>query len=116
MVKDAKILKLELTCKEKWPDRRNTKVIDIYTTHSSYTTNIVIYDPWLDKEKVKKELNLNIENENIDTLKGVFDTVVLCVAHREFKEMNIREFLRDDTGIVYDVKGYLDKKIINGRL
>lgn len=30
--------------------------------------------------------------------------------------MNIREFLRDDTGIVYDVKGYLDKKIINGRL
>jgi len=48
-------------------------------------------------------LNLNIENENIDTLKGVFDTVVLCVAHREFKEMNIREFLRDDTGIVYDV-------------
>ena len=116
LVKDAKILILGFTFKENCPDIRNTKVIDIYTTLSSYSTNIVIYDPWLDKEKVKKELNLNIENENIDTLKGVFDTVVLCVAHREFKEMNIREFLRDDTGIVYDVKGYLDKKIINGRL
>ena len=116
LVKDAKISILGFTFKENCPDIRNTKVIDIYTTLSSYSTNIVIYDPWLDKEKVKKELNLNIENENIDTLKGVFDTVVLCVAHREFKEMNIREFLRDDTGIVYDVKGYLDKKIINGRL
>lgn len=105
LVKDAKILILGFTFKENCPDIRNTKVIDIYTTLSSYSTNIVIYDPWLDKEKVKKELNLNIENENIDTLKGVFDTVVLCVAHREFKEMNIREFLRDDTGIVYDVKG-----------
>lgn len=47
---------------------------------------------------------------------GEFDVVVLGVAHDTFKNENIRSFLKNMDGVVYDVKGILDREIIDGRL
>jgi UDP-N-acetyl-D-galactosamine dehydrogenase len=116
MVKDAKILLLGFSFKENCPDIRNTKVADIYTTLSEYTKGITIYDPICDKNEVEQTYKIKIQNQGPESLTGLFDAVVLCVAHDAFKSLGIRNFLNSKNGVVYDVKGFLDKKDIDGRL
>lgn len=116
MVKDAKILILGFTFKENCPDIRNTRVVDIHSTLAEYTSHITIYDPWANAEKVKTEYGIKIANGNPKELAGRFDTVILAVAHNQFKEMNVRQFLQNENGVVYDVKGILPQNIIDGRL
>ena len=117
LVKDSKILILGITFKENCPDIRNTKVLDIYHTLQEYTHNIVVSDPWADAERVSKEYKISLSADSLNDLKGKFDAVILAVAHNQFKECNVREFLSDvDKGVVYDVKGILDRNIIDGRL
>ncbi len=117
VVKDAKVLILGITFKENCPDIRNTKIIDIYSTLKEYTNNIIIYDPWANPEKVKKEYDITLTNENINNMKGKFDAVILAVAHNEFVNINLRDFLKDyDKGVVYDVKGVVNRSQIDARL
>ena len=116
LVKNSNILLLGITFKENCPDIRNTKIVDIYSTLQEYTSNIVVYDPWANIDRVKHVYGIKLETQNIDTLKGKFDVVILGVAHNEFMNINIRDFLSTSNGVVYDVKGILDKTIIDGRL
>lgn len=117
LVKDARILLLGITFKENCPDIRNTKVIDIHQTLKEYTNNISVYDPWADKTYVKKSLDIDILTDGLDTMKGQYDAVILCVAHEQFKNILVRDFLYDkQNGVVYDVKGFLNKTDIDGRL
>lgn len=113
LVKDANILLLGITFKENCPDIRNTKIVDIYTTLSEYTNNITIYDPWADKAEVQHEYQIEISN-TLDTTKK-YDAIILGVAHKEFLEIDIPSLLNEN-GVVYDVKGILDRTIIDGRL
>lgn len=112
VVKDAKILLLGITFKENCPDIRNTKVVDIYTTLSEYTSNIVVYDPWANIAQVKHEYGINVTNE-LPT--DEFDTVILAVAHKEFSQLDISSLIKNNS-VVYDVRGVLDRSIIDGRL
>lgn len=116
LVKDSKILILGFTFKENCPDVRNTKVIDIYTTLKEYTENIIIYDPWANPEKVKKEYGVTLMNGDMEHLKKQFDAVILSVAHGKFLTLDMREFLTVDNGVLYDVKGILSRNIVDGRL
>ena len=117
MVKDAKILLLGVTFKENCPDIRNTKVVDIYHTLEEYTKNIVVYDPWANAERVRYEYGIALTEANYDELKGQFDAVILCVAHNEFKDKNVRELLRDEVnGVLYDVKSVLPIAQVDSRL
>jgi UDP-N-acetyl-D-galactosamine dehydrogenase len=116
LVKDAKILILGFTFKENCPDIRNTRVIDIYSTLSEYTQNITIYDPWADAAHVKSEYHVDVTTQNLDSLRGKYDVVILAVAHAEFRHSRVREFLKCENGVVYDVKSVLDKNEIDGRL
>lgn len=112
LVKDAKILILGITFKENCPDLRNSKIVDIYTTLEEYTNNISVYDPWANPAAVKHEYNIDITNE---LPKEKFDAVVLGVAHKQFLELDIKNFLNEN-GVIYDVKGLLPHNIIDGRL
>lgn len=116
MVKDANVLILGFTFKENCPDVRNTKIIDIYSTLHEYTDNITIFDPWAAADRVKHEYGVDLTAAKLDELDGRFDAVVLAVAHNEFKEIDMRRFLRSENGVVYDVKGILDRGQIDGRL
>lgn len=113
LVKDAKILILGITFKENCPDIRNTKVVDIYSTLSEYTPNITVYDPWANASLVEKEYRIHI----IDTIpdQDKFNAIVLAVGHKEFSNYNWKALLQDN-GVIYDVKGFLDKSMIDGRL
>lgn len=112
IVKDAKILLLGITFKENCPDIRNTKVVDIYTTLEEYTNNITVYDPWANAVAVKYEYGIDITAE-LPIEK--FDAVILCVAHKQFLELDIEKFIKE-VGVIYDVKGLLSRDIIDGRL
>ncbi len=113
MVKDANILLLGITFKENCPDIRNTKVIDIYSTLSEYTNNITVYDPWASKAEVKHEYQVDITNTLPQGNK--YDAIILAVSHNEFLNIDIKALLNEN-GVVYDVKGVLDRNIIDGRL
>lgn len=113
MVKDAKILILGITFKENCPDIRNTKIVDIYHTLTEYTQNITIYDPWANKEHVKYEYNIDVVNTL--PVGEKFDACILAVAHKEFLDMDIRSLVKK-RGVVYDVKGVLDRTLIDSRL
>ena len=116
-MKDARILLLGVTFKENCPDIRNTKVVDIYHTLEEYTKNIVVYDPWANAERVRHEYGIALTEKGYDELKGQFDAVILCVAHNEFKDKNVRELLSDkENGVVYDVKSVLPIAQVDGRL
>ncbi len=112
MVKNARILILGITFKENCPDIRNTKVVDIYHTLKEYTPNITVYDPWANAEHVFQEYGITVTN---DVPKDKFDAVILAVAHNEFLDMDVKSFAKDNS-VIYDVKGILDRNIIDGRL
>ena len=116
LVKDSKILILGFTFKENCPDVRNTKIVDIYHTLQEYTRNITVYDPWVDASKVATEYGIDIITTGVEKLEGRFDAVVLGVAHKEFKELDVRKLLVNECGVIYDVKGALDRNIVDGRL
>ncbi|MDR0365030.1 MAG: nucleotide sugar dehydrogenase [Bacteroidales bacterium] len=106
------ILILGITFKENCPDVRNTKVVDIVKTLHEYNVNVDVCDPWANPEEVKEEYDLEI-NTCIPDKK--YDAVILAVAHNEYKELDIRQF-RKEKSIVYDVKGLLDRELVDGRL
>ena len=114
VVKDSKILILGITFKENCPDIRNTKVVDIYTTLHEYTHNITIYDPWANPAEVEHEYGV-ICTKDITVLNEKYDAIILAVAHKEFSEMDVKSLVMDN-GVIYDVKGTLDRKVVDGRL
>ena len=113
VVKDAKFLILGITFKENCPDIRNTKVVDIYHTLKEYTDNITIWDPWANSDKTLREYNIQIEKELGNDSK--YDAIILAVAHKEFLNIDLKKHLNQN-GVIYDVKGILDRNIIDGRL
>ena len=112
VVKDAKILILGITFKENCPDIRNTKIVDIYHTLEEYTHRITVFDPWADKDHVMYEYGIDVTNE---LPQEQFDAVILAVAHREFENLDVKGLLKEN-GVIYDVKGFLDRNIVDGRL
>lgn len=99
----AKVLVLGFTFKENCPDVRNTKVIDIITNLQEYKTDVTIYDPWANPSEVKHEYGVKVVN---DIPFDKFDSILLAVAHNEFKELDI-ESLKAENSVLYDVKGTL---------
>lgn len=112
MVKDSKILVLGFTFKENCPDTRNTKVIDIYHTLSEYTEDIVVYDPWVDAAQARHEYGVDVVNQ---LPQGSYDAIILAVPHDCFKTLDLKS-LQKDNSVVYDVKGVLDRNIVDSRL
>ncbi|MBO7143089.1 MAG: nucleotide sugar dehydrogenase [Bacteroidales bacterium] len=114
MVKDAEILLLGFTFKENCRDIRNTKVADIYSTLHQYTPNITVLDPWADAQEVNEKYGIKI-TKNATQNTG-YNAIVLCVAHDDFRNLNLREMLKPSGGIVYDVKGFMPQDAVDGRL
>ena len=105
-IKDAEILILGITFKENCPDVRNTKAVDVIKALKQYGVNVTIYDPWANEKEVLHEYNL----VSVKALpKDKFDTIVLTVAHNEFKNIDLSMFKKENA-IIYDVKGILDEK------
>ncbi len=111
-VKNSNVLMLGITFKENCPDIRNTKAIDVYNELLTYNTNVDVYDPWASKEEVNHEYGIEVMNE-LPNKK--YDAIVLTVAHNEFREIEINS-LQEQDSVLYDVKGFFEKSMVDARL
>ena len=111
-VLNSNIVIFGFTFKENCPDVRNTKIIDIYRALKEYNVNITVYDPWANPAIAKHEYGIDVTNE-LPTEK--FDALIMGVAHNEFKELDVTEFVKE-SHVIFDVKGTLPKAIVDARL
>ncbi|WP_314058834.1 nucleotide sugar dehydrogenase [Empedobacter brevis] len=103
-VNGAKVLNLGITFKENCPDVRNTKAVDVIEALQDYSLEVTTFDPWANSTEVQHEYGMNIINELSDEK---FDAIILTVAHKEFTNLDLNQYLKEN-GIIYDVKGILE--------
>ncbi len=109
---NAKIAILGFTFKENCPDVRNTRVIDIYNELRLFNIKVDVIDPQASQEEVKEEYGILLV-KTFDEDK--YDALILAVAHEDFKSMDWG-LIRKKVPVIFDVKGILDKKYVDGRL
>ncbi len=114
-IEGSNILIMGLTFKENCPDLRNTKVVDIISELKEYNVNVDVYDPWIDADEAKKEYGINVSTSKPT---GNYDSVILAVAHNEFKDLTSEQFksIMKPNSVVYDLKYILDKELVDIRL
>lgn len=104
-VNGAKILNLGITFKENCPDVRNTKAVDVIKGLEDYSLEVTTYDPWANEAEVYHEYSINSIN-SLDKITEKYDAIILTVAHKEFLELDLNKFLKENA-VIYDVKGIL---------
>ncbi len=110
---DSKVLILGFTFKEDCPDVRNTRVVDIYKELRSFDIDVDIYDPWANGAEVKHEYGIDIRTgDDVPDLEN-YSAIILAVSHKKFANYNIR---KSENLVVFDVKGVLDKSLVDARL
>lgn len=111
-VLNSNIVILGFTFKENCPDARNTKVADIYRALQEYNVHIKVYDPWANPVIAEHEYGIQIMNElPLDK----FDVAVMAVAHKEFQMLDVASLLKEQH-VVFDVKGVMNRDLVDGRL
>ena len=111
-VKGAKVAILGFTFKENCPDTRNTKIIDIYKELQEYGITAVVTDDDADAQEAKRLYG--IEFVPMTEIKDC-DAVVLAVAHESYKKLEMKDMdalyaAKNQTKVLTDLKGILDKK------
>lgn len=112
-IKGANVLVLGVTFKENCPDCRNTKVVDICNELKDFGCNVDIYDPWADPQVVKHEYKADLMPA-IDPDKK-YEAVIACVAHDQFKTFDFEKY-KSQGAVIFDVKGFVDRKWVDARL
>ena len=108
----SKILILGVTFKENCPDTRNSKVFDVYNELKEFGLKVDAYDYEADQAEVKDEYGVHL----IDEIKEKYDGILLAVAHNKFAEIDILSLKKDSDSIVFDLKGFLPRGLVNARL
>ena len=108
----SKILILGVTFKENCPDIRNSKVFDVFNELKEFGLEVDAYDYEADQTEVKDEYGINL----IDEIKEKYDGILLAVAHNKFSEIDILSLKKDLESIVFDLKGFLPRNLVNSRL
>ena len=71
--------------------------------------DIDVYDPYASKHEVKRKYNVDLIDFNC-LKSNSYDCVVISVAHTEFLNINIEDFLKNKNSLVYDLKGIYNNK------
>ena len=82
---------------------------------ASYGSQVDVHDPWCDPEEAKDAHDLDLGEA---PEKGVYDVVVIAVAHDRFRVMGatgIRSFCKG-VSVVYEVKYILPSDQVDDRL
>ena len=117
-VKGAKVLMLGITFKENCPDIRNTKAIDIVRELETYGVGVDVYDPWANSEEINFEYNIDLISQPINNNSQQttnYGAVILAVAHDKFHNIDIK-FLKENGSIIFDIKGFFDRNLVDARL
>ena len=108
----AKVLILGVTYKENCSDIRNSKVADVYNELKEFGLEVDVYDYQADSIEVKDKYSINL----IDKIQRKYDGILLAVAHRKFSAIDIPSLKKDSESVVFDLKGFLPRNLVNARL
>jgi len=111
-VKGSKALMLGITFKENCPDIRNTKAVDVYKNLLSFGIKVDVFDPWANDKEVFDEYGIKMITE---LKEAGYDAIIHTVSHTDFSNLKISKIKKEE-GVIYDVKGTLNKNIVNKRL
>ena len=111
--KNAKVAIFGLTFKENCPDTRNSKVEDIIIRLREYGIDPIVVDPWASERDAMHEYGVTLT-----TMAEVrdLDCLILAVAHGEFREMTVADYLKlfrdmpNEEKVLVDVKGILPRE------
>ena len=112
-IKDAAVLILGVTFKENCPDCRNTKVVDIANELEEFGCQVDIYDPWAHPDIVKHEYGKTLLPAINPEKK--YAAIIACVCHEQFKTFDFKKY-HDQGAVIYDVKNFVDRSLVDGRL
>jgi UDP-N-acetyl-D-galactosamine dehydrogenase len=111
-VNASKALILGVTFKENCPDIRNSKVIDIYNELQQYGINVDVYDPYADINEVEEEYKIKL----ITKISETYDAIILAVSHDEFLKINLKNIIKGKNSVIFDIKSFLDRQLVDARL
>ena len=111
----AKVLVMGITFKENCPDIRNSHAIDVVRGLHDFGCRVTVFDPWADPEDVMREYGRKSVKDAAEIPKKEYDAVVLAVAHRDFRNFDVRRCLKEKA-VVFDIKGFLPRELVDGRL
>ena len=111
-IKGSKVLILGITFKENCPDIRNTKVVDVYKELLDYGIKTDIYDYEASKDEVFNEFGIKM----LHKIDSKYDGILLAVAHKKFKSLDLMKLKRSSKSVVYDLKGFFPKNVVDARL
>lgn len=106
----AKVLVMGATFKEDVSDIRNSKVIDVIRELESFSVAVDVVDPHASSKEMFEEYGVNIQTE----IKKDYDAVIIAVNHTEYAnytEKDFKNMLKDNDGLVVDVKGIYKDQI-----
>jgi UDP-N-acetyl-D-galactosamine dehydrogenase len=112
VISKSKVLVLGITFKEDCPDIRNSKVIDIVRELQQFKINVDVFDPHADKNEVAEEYGLKL----IDAINNTYDGIILAVSHKIFKQLDFDKLKASEASVIFDIKGFLDRNIVDARL
>lgn len=111
-VSGARVLVMGATFKENVSDIRNSKVSDVINELKSFTVDVDVVDPYASSKELEHEYGFGlIEKPNND-----YDAIVVAVNHNDYvslTEEDLRKMLKDDKGLIVDIKGIFRGKIKN---
>ena len=113
VVLGAKVLQLGITFKENCTDIRNSHAVDVVRGLQEFGCKVDVYDPWAAPEEVRLEYGIRSTQKISDSTS--YDAIILAVAHREFTHFDF-EKIRTSNSIVFDIKGVIPRKYVDGRL
>jgi len=114
-VQGAKVLVLGVTFKENCPDIRNSRVIDVVRELQEFGCNVTIHDPWADADEFSRVYGMELSPSPGHDRQIETDAVILAVAHDAFRKYDFTRFAKPST-IVFDIKSFLARECVNGRL
>ncbi len=116
MIKGSKVLVLGITFKENCPDIRNSRVIDVIRELKTFGVEVDVYDPWANNAEVKHEYGIELISKK-DIKNKKYEGIILAVAHDEFRNFFQTIGLNSvGNSVVYDIKGFFDRKFVDERL
>jgi UDP-N-acetyl-D-galactosamine dehydrogenase len=107
----SNIIILGITYKENCPDTRNTKIPEVYKHLKEKGARVSVYDPYASFEDVKKDFNIKMIS-NFEK----YDGIILAVSHSDFKKIDYDKLKRNSNSVIFDVKSFLNKNIVDARL
>jgi len=111
-IKNSRIGILGLSFKDNYPCFHDSKVIDVIAMLKRYGAKVMVHDPIIDSELVKKIHDIDVVN--LDSFTDM-DAIIVAVAHEQYLDLdkdNINSRL-SSSKFVMDVRGILDKNIFN---